>query len=96
MNHYEFDTTERSYRARARSQPPPPPMFTRESAERFRPYETTYHSRDERRRMENERFDYHSEPEILSSDDDDDDLNHFSGYKPDWEVYGERRPVRLI
>jgi hypothetical protein len=67
-------------------------MFERESAERFRPYERTY-SRDEKWRMENERFDYNSEPEILSSDDDD--LDDFSGYKPDWEVYDERRPVRL-
>jgi hypothetical protein len=68
-------------------------MFTRESAERFRPYERTY-SRDEKRRMENERFDYHSEPEISSSDDDD-DLDRFSGYGSDWEAYDERRPVRL-
>jgi hypothetical protein len=80
MNHYQFDTAERSYRARTRSQPP---VFRRESAERFRPYEQTF-SRDEKRRMENERFDYHSEPEILFSDDDD-----------DWEAYDERRPVRL-
>ena len=70
-------------------------MFTRESAEVFRPYERTY-PRDETRRMENERFDYHSEPEIFYSDDsDDDDLHHLSGYKSDWEAYDERRPVRL-
>jgi len=97
MNHYRFDRfddSERSYQVRATSQPP---MFRRErSAERFRPYERTY-ARDEERRMENERFDYHSEPEIISSynDDDDDDSDRFSGYEPDWEVYDERRPVRL-
>jgi len=45
--------------------------------------------------MENERFDYHSEPEIFYSDDSDDDLHHLSGYKSDWEAYDERRPVRL-
>jgi hypothetical protein len=91
MNHHKFDTTERSYRVRMRSQPP---MITRESAERFRPYERTY-SRDEKRRVENERFDYYSEPEILSGDDYDDDLDRFSGYNSDWEAYDERRPVRL-
>jgi hypothetical protein len=93
MNHYRFDDSERSYQARARSQPP---IFKRErSAERFRPYERTY-SRDEKRRIENEMFDYYSEPEILSSyNDDDDDDDNFSGSEPDWEIYDERRPVRL-
>ena len=64
MNHCRFDDNERSYRMRARSQPR---MFERESAERFRPYERTY-ARDEKRRMENERFNYHSEPEVSFSD----------------------------
>ena len=45
--------------------------------------------------MEKERFDYHSEPEILSSDDDYDDIDRFPGYNSDWEAYDERRPVRL-
>jgi hypothetical protein len=71
-------------------------MFTRESAERFRPYERTYF-RDEKRKMAKERFDYHPEPEVLSSDDDDDDddIDRFPGYNSDWEAYDERRPVRL-
>jgi len=67
-------------------------MFERESAERFRPYERTY-ARDEKRRMENERFNYHSEPEVSFSDDDD--LDDFSEYESDWEAYDEGRPVRL-
>ena len=66
-------------------------MFKRESTERFRPYERIY-VRDEKRRMENERFNYHSEPEVSFGDDDD--LDDFSEYESDWEAYDERRPVR--
>lgn len=68
-------------------------MFERERVERFHPYERTY-ARNEKRRMEDESFNYHSEPE-LSYSDGDDDLEDFFGDESDMEVYGKRRPVRL-
>ena len=85
-NRYEFNDNEDSYQARARSAQPRMSMYERERTDRSR------YQRDRGRRMDDERYNYYSDPEISLSDDDD--LDDLSESEPDWETYA-RRPVRL-
>jgi hypothetical protein len=86
MNQFVYSNNERFYQTRARSAQPRMSTYERERTERSR-----YH-RDEKRRIEDERYNYYSDPEISLSDDED--LGNLSESESDRETYA-RRPVRL-